>query len=58
MHLYYNEKLVMQGRYEVIAGVNSLRGREELGHNECKLTLKSIMCQFREVILIEVNYAL
>ena len=58
MHLYYDEELVMQGRCEVIAGVNSLRGREELGYNECKLTSKSIMCQFREVILIRVNYAL
>lgn len=58
MHLYYDEKLLMQGRCEVIAGINSLRGREELGHNECEFTLKSIMYQFREVILIRVNYAL
>lgn len=42
MHWYYDGKLVKQGRCGVTAGANSPRGREELGHSERKLTLKSV----------------
>lgn len=42
MHLYYVGKLVTLGRCGVTAGANSLRGTEELGPNECRLTLESI----------------
>lgn len=44
MHLYYNGKLVRQGRYGVTAGAHSLRGKEELAYDECRLTLKIITC--------------
>lgn len=50
MHLYCDGKLVMQRRCGVTVGENSLRGREELEHNECNLTLKSVTCQFRDIV--------
>lgn len=44
MHLCFDGKRVIQERCGVPGRANSLRGKEELGHNKCKLTLKTVTC--------------